>query len=68
MIADLASDYVVEGEAVDQETVVRLRPKIEQYMRDEEGLDFDMTDLYWEFDEGKSLFRYEIHFFKNEKI
>lgn len=55
------SSYHISGEALDQETIIRLRPQIEDYVK-EEFFDFSSTELYWKLND-KGNFDYEIHFF-----
>jgi hypothetical protein len=60
------SKFVVQGDAKDQETVIKLRPWIEDEARKEYG-SFDRTELYWNMNQETGLFNYEIHFFDGPK-
>ena len=60
------SKFVVKGDAKDQETIIKLRPWIEDQARIEYG-DFKYTKLFWNMDHETGLFIYEIHFFSDEK-
>ncbi len=67
------SFYVVNGEAEDGEAVIRLRPSIEDHIRETIG-EFERTELFWnlkeeevpegELPKGDRPFVYQIHFFK----
>ena len=39
--------YVLKGEALDQETIIRQRPWIEDYVRESLGKEFSKTKLTW---------------------
>lgn len=58
------AQYVLPGEATDQETIIRLRKSIEEYVREEEGINFSTTELFWEMNQDKGTFNFELHFFK----
>jgi len=65
---DIESDHCVSGEAVDQETILRQRPEIEEYVKKTIG-EFARTELYWNLKEegvGDSPFVFELHFYKDE--
>jgi hypothetical protein len=55
------------GKAVDQEAIIRLRPQIEEWVRDNHG-DFHHTELVWWMNDDTS-FSFELHFMSepNEK-
>lgn len=60
---ELESEYMIDGFAEDGEAVIRLRPAMETYVREDEKIDYDFTKLFWNLDEeGKMVF--ELHFFK----
>lgn len=64
---DSTADYIVDGTAIDQETIIRLRPKIEEEINKYAVEPYDHTKLFWEMemDEEKNMtFYYELHFFK----
>jgi hypothetical protein len=54
--------YELSGEALDQETIVRLRPQIEQYVREDMGKKFSKTNLIWNMNEKKN-FTFKIDFY-----
>jgi hypothetical protein len=56
------ADYVLRGEAIDQEKVISLRHKVEEEVRAEIG-DFAYTKLYWNMNE-RGNFDYQLYFFK----
>ncbi len=60
-------DHVVDGEAADQETIIRLRPYIEEYVKESWG-DFDHSDLFWECNVEKMTFNYQLYFYKEPKV
>lgn len=55
--------YALNGEAKDQETIVRLRSWIEDEVRDK-GVDFDHTNISMDYNADKGSFSYTITFFK----
>jgi len=65
--------YVVEGEAQDGEAIIRLRPEIEDHIRESIG-EFTRTELFWNLKDeddpdnerpsGDRPFVYQIHFFR----
>lgn len=57
---EAAPDHVVDGEAKDQETILRQRPSIEEYIAETYG-DIERTKLYWNMTE-KGTFSFELHF------
>jgi hypothetical protein len=40
--------YEVKGESLDQETIVRLRPQIEDYVKVDLNKKFRRTELHWD--------------------
>jgi len=58
--------YSVTGEAKDQETIVRQRQAIEEYVR-ESGEDFSRTELFWNLNEDGN-FDFEIKFIQDGKV
>jgi hypothetical protein len=71
-----AGDYMVEGEAIDGEAILRLRPEIEAHVAETIGI-FSRTKLYWnlkeipvpegELPKGDRPFVYQIHFYHDDK-
>lgn len=51
----------LSGEARDVETIIRLRPWIEDECRNKYG-DFVKTDLYTDYDAKKDTFRFKLYF------
>jgi len=76
MFDPIESDYMIEGEAADGEAIIRLRPQIEDHVR-ENVMDFIRTELYWNIKEeeleegqrprGDNVWVYQLHFFKEPK-
>lgn len=69
MFKKIKSDYMIHGEAVDAETVIRQRPEMESYVR-ENIMTFDRTELFWNLKDvynPDSPFVFQIHFFKDKK-
>jgi hypothetical protein len=54
--------YRLDGVALDQETVIRLRPKIESYVKDDLGISFKTSSMRWEMLENSS-FKFHIDFY-----
>ena len=57
---EVKPDHIVDGEAKDQETILRQRKTIEQYIEDTMG-PVDRTKLYWNMTE-KGSFEFALHF------
>lgn len=55
--------YVLTGISRDVETIIRLRPWIEDEIRKQYG-DFDTTKLYTDYKQGTETFEYKIVFHK----
>jgi hypothetical protein len=55
--------YVLNGISQDVETIVRLRPWIEDEVRDRHG-DFSRTKLYTDYNPKNETFQYKIVFYK----
>lgn len=53
----------IAGEAQDIETIVRLRPWIEDEWREQYG-DFKNTKLITDYDAETNVFKFKLHFFK----
>jgi hypothetical protein len=53
----------IAGEAQDIETIVRLRPWIEDEWKAEYG-DFKKTKLTTDYDAKSNIFKFQLHFFK----
>jgi hypothetical protein len=53
-------DHIVDGEAKDQETILRQRPSIEEYIAETMG-NVERTKLYWNMTD-KGTFEFELHF------
>jgi hypothetical protein len=53
----------IMGEAEDIETIVRLRPWIEDEWRDSYG-EFSKTKLITDYDAKSNIFKFKLHFFK----
>ena len=58
---DTEAYRVVTGEAKDGETIIRLRPKIEEQVIEEEGKNL-FTELYWNM-KSDGTFWYQLHFY-----
>ena len=58
-----SSKHVERGTARDQETIVSIRPRIEDYVREDLKIDFARTKLFWNMNK-KGTFNFEIHFFE----
>jgi hypothetical protein len=54
--------YQVKGDAIDQETIIRLRPKMEDYVREDLSKTFKKTDLKWNMNE-KGFFTFTLNFY-----
>lgn len=54
--------YELSGEALDQETIIRLRPQIEGYVRDDMGKKFSSTKLTWNMNDNRN-FIFKIDFY-----
>jgi hypothetical protein len=54
--------YKLSGEALDQETIIRLRPKMEDYVREDLGKTFRKTDLKWNMND-KNHFTFTMNFY-----
>jgi archaellum biogenesis ATPase FlaH len=55
--------HSVKGEALDQETVIRLRSKIENYIRDDMQVTFKYTKVIWNKNEHNDNFNFIINFY-----
>lgn len=55
--------HTLKGEAVDIETIVRLRPWMEDEVRKEKG-DFASTSLVTDYDKAREIFEFKLHFHK----
>jgi hypothetical protein len=53
-------DYIIDGEAKDQETIIRQRSHIEEFVKDTIS-PFSRSMLYWNMTE-KGTFEFELHF------
>lgn len=53
----------INGEAIDIETIVRLRPWIEDEWKNVHG-NFSKTKLVTDYDAETELFKFQLHFFK----
>jgi hypothetical protein len=68
MFNGIDSDYMVDGEALDGETILRLRPSIEQHVAESVG-DFKYTELFWNLKDENNpggVWVYQLHFFKED--
>ncbi len=66
-LSDTESDHIESGEAVDGESIIRLRPEIEAWVKENVG-EFTRSELYWNLkdtEDKESPFIFEIHFFKD---
>ena len=54
--------YIIEGEALDQETIIRIRPQIEQYVRDDLKKHFKKTNITWDMN-SKGNFNFKLEFY-----
>jgi hypothetical protein len=54
--------YRISGEAMDQETIIKLRSKMEDYVKTDLGKTFSNTDLKWNMAEN-SNFNFTIDFY-----
>jgi hypothetical protein len=57
------SFYTEVGEAVDIETIIRLRPWIEDEVRRVRG-DFTSTSLVTDYNKEREIFEFKLHFHK----
>lgn len=55
--------YNLTGKAADIETIVRLRPWMEEVVKDMHG-DFSSSKLYTDYSQEKEIFDFKIVFFK----
>lgn len=55
--------YTLEGEAADVETIIRLRPWMEDEIRDQ-GKSFTKTQLITDYYRERSIFGFKIYFIK----
>jgi hypothetical protein len=55
--------YTLNGEAADIETVIRLRPWMEDEIRQTQG-DFKKSSLVTDYDQKREIFEFQIHFFR----
>lgn len=54
--------YTITGEAIDQETVIRQRPLIEDYVRENSGKKFRKTSIKWNMNDiGNFDFKIEFY-------
>lgn len=70
MFNDIGSDYVIDGEALDGEAILRLRTSIEQHVAENVG-EFKHTELFWNLkneDEPEGVWVYQLHFFKEKPV
>jgi len=54
--------YEVSGEAMDQETIIRLRPQMEDYVKNDLKKKFSKTNLEWNMND-KSYFNFTLRFY-----
>lgn len=54
--------YTIKGEALDQETIIRQRPIIEDYVRENSGKHFRKTFVKWDMND-KGNFNFSIEFY-----
>lgn len=54
--------YFIEGEAIDQEAIIRVRPQIEQYVRYDLKKNFKKTNVTWDMND-KGNFNFKIEFY-----
>lgn len=54
--------YKISGEALDQETIIRLRPKMENYVREDLGKNFRKTSMKWNMNDSQN-FTFTINFY-----
>lgn len=66
LTVDLNSKYMLDGTATDGEAIIRLRPTLEAYAREDENIEYDFTKLFWNLNEQGS-FDFELHFFSGSK-
>lgn len=55
--------HKITGEAIDQETIVRLRPKMEDYVKVDLGKSFRKTDLKWNMNNDNNHFTFTLNFY-----
>ena len=55
--------YVLHGKSCDVETIIRLRPWMEDEVRGNRG-EFSYSKLFTDYDEGSETFEFKIVFFK----
>ena len=53
-------DHIIDGEAKDQETIIRQRSHIEEFITDTMG-PFSKSKLYWDMT-NRGTFHFELHF------
>lgn len=53
---------VINGEAIDQETIIRQRPLIEDYVRHDMKVKFRKTKVFWDMN-NKGYFNFSIEFY-----
>jgi len=53
-------DHIIDGEAKDQETIIRQRSHIEEFIADTMG-PFSKSKLYWDMT-NRGTFHFELHF------
>ena len=54
--------YAVTGEAMDQETIIRLRPQMEDYVKTDLNKNFSKTKLEWNMN-NNSNFTFTLQFY-----
>lgn len=53
---------VITGEAIDQETIIRQRPQIEDYVRENMKTKFRKTKVFWDMNK-KGYFDFSVEFY-----
>ncbi len=65
-MSDKSPYYVLDGEAIDQEAIIKLRPLIEEEVVKEFG-EFEYTELFWNMlDNG--MFWYKLNFYDKDEV
>lgn len=55
--------HTIDGEAIDVETIIRLRSWIEDEVRNQKG-DFTSTKLVTDYDGEREIFEFKLHFYR----
>lgn len=61
---ETGADYIIWGEAIDQEKIIGIRPEIESKIFEEAGREY-YTKLFWNM-KPNGTFYFQIHFFEDD--